>query len=159
MDRIIYSFFTAFVCFLLGAFVYSRDTRKNVNRFFFLFNLSLFVWNSSDFVGPFIANFKTILVQYYRLTYLGGILLIPSFINLIFSISPPKRIFTGEKIFTNILYCVAAILSLLLPTSLIIQDVAFNLTYQEVSGPLYSFFALYFLVGFVYALVRLQRGY
>ena len=152
--RVVVSAIAASLCLLLGLYIFLKDRNNPRSRYFFNFNLSLFVWNSSDFIGPFVNRIIGI-TEYYRFSYLGAILLIPSFIYLIINVSGYRSRFN----LVPMMWAISVLFLVVLPTSLIINGVKLDLTYQETPGPWFPFFATYFLFFFFYGLYVLYAGY
>lgn len=97
--------------------------------------------------------------MYYRISYLGAVLLIPFLLAFYLRLSPPKKIGFFDIIVNLIFYSMAIFLMILLPTSLIIKNIAISPTYQEAPGQLYFVFAVYFIAGIACSWIQLFRGF
>jgi len=155
--RIIISAIAALFCLVMGLIGILQNPKNRLNIAFFLFNFSIFFWNSSDFFGPFFQSSPPLMLAYYRLSYLGGIFLVPCFFYLITFLSNSAHSKT-EKIISNFLNLIAVGLILCLPTPYLIQSVTYYGTFQETPGKLYGAFILYFLLGLLYNIFRLYQN-
>ncbi|MCP4049411.1 MAG: hypothetical protein GY730_01715, partial [bacterium] len=159
LTRVFISGFAASTCLIIGVFVLYKDRKKPLNRYFFLFNLCIFFWNSSDFIGPFLASNPKLLLAFYRYTYIGGVILVPVFIQMISYLIPDLKFSKTENLFKKFIYLSTVILLVFIPTNQIIKSVVFVDTLQESPGNLYIYFVIYFVSGFLFNLYRLFLGY
>ncbi len=154
--RVLISFFGASICLFLGFLAYRKNPNKKENLYFFIFNLSIFLWNSSDFIGPFLAFEPETMLNYYRFSYLGGLTLILAFFKMV-SYSFEKEETMFEKMFFKLAFCTVLGLLLILPSNLFIESVVYNGSFQEYPGNLYNIFSACFALTFVYNLYRLSK--
>ncbi len=154
--RLLISFLGASICLYLGFLAYRKNPLKKENLYFFIFNASIFLWNSSDFIGPFLAFKPDVMLNYYRFSYLGGLMLILAFFKMVSYSFEKEETFFEKSVFT-LAFCTAAGLCLLLPTDLFIESIIYNGSFQEYPGTLYNIFSICFALTFIYNLYRLSK--
>lgn len=129
------AFISASLCLLTGAFVYAKGKDRPVNRYFFIFNILIFIWNSGDFIIPLLGPRMTAGLYYDRFTQIGGILIAPWFIIFYLTLTgrPVKEIFRMKTF--RVFAVIAVLLLSLVPTPLLIERIQVE-PFKEFPGKL-----------------------
>lgn len=126
---------TASLCLIVGFLVFLKGRDRPVNRYFFLYNILIFIWNSGDFVIPLLGNPLTVGLYYDRFTQIGGILISPLFIIFYLTLTGHDlRDILRSWIF-RLFSVLALILLCLVPTPFLIKRIEI-LPFQEIPGDL-----------------------
>ncbi|HPN16123.1 MAG TPA: HD domain-containing protein [Candidatus Aminicenantes bacterium] len=142
------AFLSALLCLLTGVFVYVKGKNNPVNRYFLVFNILIFFWNSGDFVIPLMGPRISAGLIYDRLSQIGGILIAPWFILFYLTLTGLSfREIVRTKIF-RVFVAVAVLLLFLAPTPLLIERIQVEpfkefpgkLLYVEITAVLASIF-------------------
>lgn len=138
--------FSAFVmslaCLCLGLFVLFRNRQSKVHRTFFLLNLGISQWSFFYFL-MLIANTHDFALLAARWLHLGAVFIPVFFSHFVISF---LEIFSKRKFVLAFEYIFASVIALLLPTTLIVEDVAPKMFFQfwPVPGNLYPLYLLCF---------------
>ncbi|OGB90545.1 hypothetical protein A2625_03250 [candidate division WOR-1 bacterium RIFCSPHIGHO2_01_FULL_53_15] len=151
--NIISLLFTALASFALGIFVFSRGRQRLSNIFLALLAASIGVWCFGQFMGEIVPGKEAVI--FWSRVNVGAAVLIPLF-YLSFIISFIDRLAEDRPILAAA-YFTNAILLLMVLTPYFVADVAPRLGYRyyPTPGPVYAVFAVFLLVQFVFAFVRL----
>ena len=129
------AFISASLCLITGIFVYIKGRNRPVNRYFFIFNVLIFFWNSGDFVIPLMGSHMTAGLYYDRISQIGGILIAPWFIIFYLTLTGRTlkeilrmKTFRAFALFAGLLLC-------LIPTPLLIEKIEIN-PFKEFPGVL-----------------------
>jgi len=129
------AFLSALLCLLTGVFVYVKGKNNPVNRYFLVFNILIFFWNSGDFVIPLMGSRISAGLIYDRLSQIGGILIAPWFILFYLTLTGLSfREIVRTKIF-RVFVAVAVLLLFLVPTPLLIEKIQVG-PFKEFPGKL-----------------------
>ena len=129
------AFLSALLCLLTGVFVYVKGKNNPVNRYFLVFNILIFFWNSGDFVIPLMGSRISAGLIYDRLSQIGGILIAPWFILFYLTLTGLSfREIVRTKIF-RVFVAVAVLLLFLVPTPLLIEKIQVE-PFKEFPGKL-----------------------
>jgi len=154
---ILSAFIASLACFAIGGFVYFTNKKGRVNKFFALGNISLGIWNLGDFFVK-LSTSNSAALFWDKFSYVGAILMVPFFVNIIFSLTDIKEIKEVNRI-SLVLYSIATLLVLVtFCTPFVIRGVTIS-PFKELLGFLYPIFILFFLGGLLYGLYYLHRAY
>jgi signal transduction histidine kinase len=146
----------ALFCAVMGAFAFFHNPTNPANRNFALFNLAMAAWIPSDLI-KFIPSHPEALTA-YRLIYVGGSFITFTFIRFMWSIAGKK----GSWIYEAIKW-LALMFALLSQTGLMIKDIQFLPTesgpIQEIHGPFYPAFIIFFVLSLSYSVTPLILDY
>lgn len=152
--RLATGLFAAACCVFLAIFAIFKTKRDLVTRYFVLSNAALAGWNLNDLL---VTSLPTEWVVFsFRLSYVFGLLVVPAFFLLLIHVSAKE----GER--PRIPVVLIAIIFVFVPltlTPLIVKDVKTEPNFQEIPGPLYPLFSLYFLSWLFYGLSRLYKAF
>ncbi len=147
----------ATLCLLVGFFVFLQGRDKPVNRYFFIYNILIFIWNSGDFIIPLAGLEAAAGLHYDRFTQVGGILIPPLFIVFYLTLTghhfkeicrlPAFRLFAG----------LAVILLGLVPTPLLIRGIVPR-PFKEIPGDLLVAEIAVFVASILFCLAHLYRA-
>jgi signal transduction histidine kinase len=143
-------------CFGLGVFAYLKNRHVRCNQFFAISNLFLGLWNLSDIAIAYSSAEKALFFD--RLSYVWGTLVVPAFLFMSLEFCE-KRL--SKKWLTFGLALPTLVLIPCAFTSALIKGVNALPYFEEIPGPLYAGFILYFLtwVGYgVFSLFMAYRG-
>jgi len=146
----------AVFCVALGGFTLIRNPKGAANRSFALFASFLALWIPSELI-KFIPDHQTALAV-YRFIYIGGSLVTFAFVMFMWDISGYKRtwVFHATK-WTAVSFAVLS------QTSLMIKDIRvttdMNNAVEEIHGPIYAIFMIFFFASLFYSLKPLILGY
>jgi signal transduction histidine kinase len=143
--RLVTAVAAGIICFLLATLAYLKNPQAKLNLSFARFNLFLGLWNISDVVIATSGHDRALL--FCRFSYVWGTLVIPEFVSMTLAFSGRtmagklwKRIFIISTVFL-----VASTFS-----PWLIKDVKLEPYFEEVPGPLYLLYGIYFLGGLAY---------
>lgn len=152
--RLITAAVAALSCLILGILAYRKDKSSPLHKYFAFFNLSLGIWNISDFaiaVGS--ADWALFLD---RLSYVWATLIVPSFVFLSseFAHRPVRSRWVKYMIWGPGIFLLGSAFS-----PWLIEGVKTDPNFVEIPGPLYGVFALYLLWWIGYGVVQVFMGY
>lgn len=149
-------FIAIFSACLLGLFVFIKNKKNPINRFFFFMNINIAIWNIGDFLVSISPN-QSVALLFDRISNFGVLLIVYFFVKFAFAITK-TGITPVNKILNSILNLYILVLIPLLYTPLIIKGVVI-IPFKEIVGNLYFLFILFFIYGFSYSLYILFKGY
>lgn len=143
--RLVTAVGAGFFCFLLGTLAYLKNPQAKLNLSFARFNLFLGLWNISDVVIATSGHDRALL--YCRFSYVWGTLVIPEFVSMTLAFADrPMMGKLWKKTFNiSTLLLIASTFS-----PWLIKDVKLEPHFEEVPGPLYLLYVIYFLGGLAY---------
>jgi diguanylate cyclase (GGDEF)-like protein len=133
----------------VGFYIYIKNKDAKLNKTFFLMNLSIALWNCSDFFVVFLQKEINPLII-VRISYVGAIFIAPFFAKLIFLITEDYNKKFYKKFFT-VSVCLSFILFVINFTNLFVRNVIIS-PYREETGPLYIAFPVFFTIVILYSL-------
>lgn len=117
-------------------------------------NITLALWNISDLLINFLPSEWVLIAD--RFSYLFALFVVPSFFLLLMDVGSTRESkLRVPKILSVALVFFAAITF----SPLLIREVKTNPTFQEVPGPLYGLFVIYFLSWLLYGLYVMYNAY
>ena len=147
---------TAVFCTALGLFAYIKNPSSVANKSFALFNIALSVWTPTDLIKN-ISNPHTALVI-YRLSQIGGCMLTIAYLVFMWEIAGYKN-----KWIYNLTKWSAIAFAFISQTSLMIAGIKFDLNnsnpIEEIHGPLYDLFSVFFVISLICAIVPILTNY
>lgn len=163
MDYHIYSsILAAIFSFVIGTFVFLKNRKNKLNRAFFLFNISICIWNISDFIVKISISDEQALL-WDRIGYIGAFF-IPYFCAAVNFYLINKRVKDYKKFFVYSWISLLFLLSINF-TPFFIKGVS-RIPFREEPGILYIVFVIYFLIAVLYSLYELfifykkcEKGY
>lgn len=136
-------------CLLSGLFCWIKNPKNSATLSFFFFNLTLAVWNLSEWVA-YLQNYKYALYL-YRGCYVGGSFISFSFLTFMYATARFKAD-TPYKI----IQWLAVSFAFLSLTPAIITRIEFQMLghgpLDEIHGPFYYFFIAFFILSLLYGL-------
>jgi len=151
---------TAVTTFILGAFAYLKDKKRQLNRIFALYCFSIASWSFWQallFKSQSLES-KMPALFYAHLLHLSAFFIPTFFLHFIF-------IFLGEvkqkENFIKLLYIISISSVLFNPTRLIIRDMIPRCSFPYIVDPgiLYFFYNLFFLLCVIYGLYKLFKSF
>lgn len=144
----------AFICFFLGVLAYIKNPLATLNRSFARFNLFLGLWNISDVVIATSPHDRALF--FCRFSYIWGTLVIPEFISMTLAFA--GRSMKG-KLWRRFFSVSAVILIASSFSPWLIQDVKLDPHFEEVPGPIYLFYIVFFLGGLIYGVSHVASSF
>jgi two-component system NtrC family sensor kinase len=141
----------------LGSFVWIKDIKRNLNRAFFLMNLSIGIWSFGLFMKTIATN-KAEALLWTKFFYIGAILL-PIFYSYFIATFLGTNRFTKRILYGFSFLCCAFLFFNF--TDLFVRDLIYKpfFIYWTAPGPLFPIFVLYFFTCIAYALYLLFNSY
>jgi len=159
MDLSLFRFATAGLaaaaCFASAYFVYWKNPRGTINRYYALSNSLLGLWNVSDIVIVSAINIEWALF-FDRLSYVWGVLVVPCFFQLGMAIAKSPFRKRSLNLFLWLFAWVMAALSL---TPLMIKRVEITPHLVEHTGPLFPVYMVYFISWLGYGLYSISHAF
>lgn len=151
--RSIFALLAVIVLTILGLFVLRNNPKRPLNLFFAATNFCIALWNSSDFVLPFLQQMGPLPLYYDRFSYVGGITFLSVFPNLTIAFLEGTHTAALITKLLPLFYMSTLTFLVLLPTPWIMKDVLFQPHYIEVGGLIYPYFAVVFISIFTVSLI------
>ncbi|MFH1508749.1 MAG: ATP-binding protein [bacterium] len=153
MSEIFYLIILQIINASLGAIVLYKNRKNKINIYFALLILFIIFWSVSNYMSDNSLNNGLV---WTRITFMAAIFIAWSLLR--FSIIFPKRIFNLNKYFFYFTNILPLLISILLLTDLIIENVErYESGVTVITGKLYFLFLIYaliFFIGSIYALIR-----
>jgi K+-sensing histidine kinase KdpD len=153
------SLLASIISFILGIFVYLKNTKSVVNRTWLFLSINVSIWslgifalhNSPDHAHAFF---------WIRFMYCGSIFVPSSFLHLIFSVSEIHHDANNRKIIITS-YLISIILLIFNFTPLFVKGVGprLNFKYYTIPGILFPFFGIFYLSNLVIAFYKLLKEF
>lgn len=153
--RITTSGLAAGACFVSAFFVYWRNPRGTINRYYALSNILLGLWNVSDIVIVSAGDIEWALF-FDRLSYVWGVLVVPCFFHLGMAVANAPFRKRGLNWFLWLFAWIIAALSL---TPLMIKRVEVTPHLVEHTGPLFPVYMVYFVSWLGYGLYSISHAF
>lgn len=145
----------AAACFASAFFVYWKNPRGRINRYYALSNSLLGLWNISDIVIVSAGDIAWALF-FDRLSYVWGVLVVPCFFQLGMAIAKaPFR----KKSLNWFLWLFAWVMASLSLTPLMIKNVEVVPHLVEHTGPLFPVYVVYFVSWLGYGLYSISHAF
>ena len=158
MDPIVFRIATGTLagalCFSLAAIVFVKGNNKKIAKMFALSHLSLGIWNFADLVMMLMRHSPWATVV-DRFSYFAGVPVIYYFFNLGQEVSGMR----ANRIFLRVFRFFSIGMAVTMLTPLVLKDVRVTDHIEEIPGPLFPLFVLFFVVVLGYGLILLVRGY
>jgi len=148
---------SASLCLLVGLFVFTKGRGKPVNRYFFFYNILIFIWNSGDFVIPLLGLKPLAGLYYDRFTQLGGILVTPLFIVFYMTLTGHNLKEISKLKSFRFFAILAGGFICLVPTPLLIEQIEV-LPFKEIPGKLLFLEISAFVASILFCLGHLLKA-
>ena len=151
------SLITAIISFILGIFVYLKNTKSAVNRTWLAFSLSVSIWSFGVF-SMHNSPDKSHALFWIRIMYIGASFVPSSYLHFIFSLLGKDRATRTRRILILAYICTVIFFASNF-TPLLVKDVGpkFSYVYYTTPGILFPLFSLFFFASIVYALYTLSK--
>ncbi|MBN1939364.1 MAG: HD domain-containing protein [Candidatus Aminicenantes bacterium] len=147
----------ASLCLLVGFFVFTKGPGKPVNRYFFLYNILIFIWNSGDFVIPQLGGNPSAALAYDRFSQVGGILIPPLFIVFYLTLTGHSFKEISRLPAFRLFAALAVVLLCFIPTPLLIKSVEVH-PFKEIPGSLLVLEIAVFVASIFFCLGHLYKA-
>jgi signal transduction histidine kinase len=160
MDSVTQRLLVVGLCILgvwsIGLFVYFKNPRSLLNRYFLFYNLAAGFWNLGDFFAILFRENHTVALYADRIPYIGGVFFI--YFNVMFynALAGHEQL---PRFASRLMFSMTPIFSILVLTPFVIEDVTFDQGFAEKPGRLFWLFGLYLVWGVGYGLYLLISAY
>ncbi len=144
-------------CVIIGIFVWLKDPRNAVNRYFGWFNVAVGFWNTGDFFMAYFRSEPAVALFADRVTSIGGVIFINFYVRFYCALVGDTRPPLAARLVIN---GITPLLSVLMMTPLIIREIRFDQDgFSELPGVGFPIFGLFMIWGVVYGVYRLLGAY
>lgn len=139
----------------LGIFVYFRNRKGAVNKYYGLTTLAIGVWSYSYFFWQ-ISTYKPNALFWCRTLMIGAIFIPPTYLHFVLAL---LDIHKQKKILINFLYIFAFVFFVFDFTPLLIRDVSPKLSFRfwPDAGKVHTFFLVFYFLCVTYAVIKMFK--